>query len=321
MMSTTIVSQGCRICGGKIDLKNCVYDDRYSYSGCFYIYKCISCGHRFISCEFTSAQLVKLYTDYYPRSTYDVASYKSVEGAHGFSAWFNGVARSAYCWVPGNVRVLDIGCGFGETLGYHKDRGCEVYGVEADENIRRVADKYGFNVHIGLFDPNQYEHDFFDYVTLDQVIEHVTNPIETLQGCARVLKPGGIAILSTPNANGWGARLFGRRWINWHAPYHLQHFSKESMRIAAEKSGLCIESVKTLTSSEWLHYQWNHLLMFPQMGEPSPFWSPKAKLGLMDKLIMVTLGVMHRTKFNHIITRLFDAIGAGDNYLFFLRKP
>ena len=157
-------------------------------------------------------------------------------------------------------------------------------------------------------------------MTLDQVIEHFTDPIESLRGIARVLKSGGMAILSTPNTNGWGARLFGRRWINWHAPYHLQHFSEGSMRIAAASAGLSVVCVKTLTSSEWLHYQWNHMLMFPFLGEPSMFWSPKAKRGLRDKLILGILSLVHRTKFNHIITRLFDALGIGDNYLFFLRK-
>ncbi len=38
--------------------------------------------------------------------------------------------------MPRNVRVLDIGCGFGESLGYYEARGCEAYGVEADENTR-----------------------------------------------------------------------------------------------------------------------------------------------------------------------------------------
>lgn len=310
----------CRICCGDRLFKKTVYDDRYGYPGYFDIFKCSLCGHKFINAEFTSIQLVELYTGYYPRSTFDVTTYKPAQSTHGFWAWLDGASSASYSWVPENVRVLDVGCGFGETLGYHKARGCDVYGVEADENISRVAEKYGFNVHVGLFDPEQYESDFFDYVTLNQVIEHVVDPVQALQGIARVLKPGGMAILSTPNANGWGAKLFGTRWINWHAPYHLQYFSKESMRIAAEKSELYIESVKTLTSSEWLYYQWIHLFAFPDVGEPSQFWSPKATRGLKVKLIQGILNLLHQTKINHVTTRLLDSLGRGDNYLFFLRK-
>lgn len=296
------------------------YDDRYGYSGIFKIIKCLKCNHKFLQGDFTPESLTRLYTDYYPRSTLNLDQYQPCREVKGFKSWLNGENCSAFCYVPENVRVLDIGCGFGETLGYHKARNCDVYGVEADENIRRIAEKFGYKVHVGLFDPNIYQPEFFDYVTMDQVIEHVTNPLATMCGIARILKPGGIAILSTPNTNGWGAKLFGRRWINWHAPYHLQHFSINSMRTAAEQAGLILEQAKTVTSSEWLYYQWIHLLTFPEMGEPSAFWSPYRKRDVKEKLILRVLSIMHLTKINHIFTRIFDALGIGDNYLFFLRK-
>ena len=311
----------CILCSSASEIFGAVYDDRYGYHGSFDLVRCPVCGHKTVKVALSQDHWIRLYTDYYPRSTFDIHTSSPVRKPGGLVGWFNGVTRSAYAWVPRNVRVLDIGCGFGEALAYHKDRGCDVYGVEADENIRRVADEFGFNVQVGLFDPEHYEADFFDYVTLDQVVEHVIDPLETLRGVARVLKPGGRAILSTPNSNGWGARLFGRRWINWHAPYHVQHFSRVSMGIAAEKAGLRIDCARTLTSSEWLHYQWIHMLIFPPMGEPSPFWSPKARPGGRDRLIMAFFRLAHRTGINHILTRLFDALGVGDNYLFFLSKP
>jgi 2-polyprenyl-3-methyl-5-hydroxy-6-metoxy-1,4-benzoquinol methylase len=297
-----------------------VYDDRYGYPGSFQLNRCLQCGHIFLEGDFTPELLTNLYTHYYPRSSFDLDRYRPSPELKGFKAWLNGERRSAYCWVPKNVRVLDIGCGFGETLGYHELRGCEVYGVEADENIRRVAEKFGFKVQVGLFDPDKYESNFFDYVTMDQVIEHVTDPLATIRGIAKVLKIGGMAILSTPNAHGWGARLFGRRWINWHAPYHIQHFSSSSMRIAAGQAGLSVEKAKTITSSEWLYYQWIHLLTYPKNGEPSAFWSPHGTRSKKIKILLKVLSYVHRTKIDHIITRFFDAIGIGDNYLYILRK-
>lgn len=311
----------CIICGTVCTVSgHALYDDRYGYEGLYTLDICTGCGHISLRASVSSDMLNSLYTDYYPRSSLSLEQFQPSKYVCGFNGWLNGEKRSAYCWVPENVKVLDIGCGFGQTLAYHKARGCAVYGVEVDENIRRVAEKFGLNVHIGLFDPNLYEPDFFDYVTLDQVIEHVTDPIETLRGVACVLKLGGMAILSTPNAHGWGAKLFGRRWINWHAPYHLHHFSVASMRIVAEKAGLHVDSFRTLTSSEWLLYQWIHLLRYPRMSEPSPFWSPKVTKSLKMKLAIKLLSVLHCTKIDHLITRLFDALGWGDNYLFVLRK-
>lgn len=311
----------CPVCFGECKLFFDLYDDRYGYLGIYPLLKCPSCGHKSLKGEFSEELLKKLYSEYYPRSVLKLESYKVPEEKSGFFAWLNGEKSSAFRWVPKNVRVLDIGCGFGESLGYYKSRGCDAYGVEADENIRRVAERFGYKVHIGLFNPDIYEPDFFDYVTMAQVIEHVTDPVETLKGVARVLKPGGNAILSTPNSNGWGARVFGRRWINWHVPYHLQHFSINSMKIAAEKAGMELKEYRTITSSEWLFYQWLHLITYPKMGEPSDFWSGRVHHSLKKRLLAKLAIGVHLCKINHLVTRIFDAFSMGDNFVFVLHKP
>jgi 2-polyprenyl-3-methyl-5-hydroxy-6-metoxy-1,4-benzoquinol methylase len=298
-----------------------LYDDRYGYPGKFSLLECLSCSHKQLKADFTSEELSQLYTRYYPRSSFDVQQYLPHPEASGFNAWLNGDYCSAYLWIPKNVRVLDIGCGFGESLGYHTTRGCEAYGVEADKNIERIAQAFNFNVYVGLFEPNVYESSYFDYVTLDQVIEHATHPVKMLSDIAQVLKSGGKVILSTPNSRGWGARAFVHRWINWHSPYHLQHFSAQSMQLAAEQAGLILASTKTITHSNWLHYQWIHLALFPDMKNPSVFWSPDLVLSFREKLLLKILSIIHSSRINHLLTRLFDGLGLGDNYLFVLVKP
>lgn len=312
----------CPICNSRsIDPWGFRYDDRYAYRGIFKLLKCGECGHGVLNAQFTPTELGNLYSNYYPRSQFDLESYKTYDEIQGFNAWLDGYKSSPFRWIPRSVRVLDIGCGFGESLGFHRARGCEVYGVEADENIRRVADKFGFNVHVGLFDPNVYSEDFFDYVTMSQVIEHVVDPVQTLTGIGKVLKRGGVAILSTPNASGWGAKVFRQRWINWHAPYHLQFFTVESMRLAAQKSGLVLERTTTITPSAWLHFQWVHLLTCPEEGRASIFWTPGGRWSTPQKIMLRGLLILHRLKINHLITRFFDALGIGDNRVYFLRKP
>ena len=303
----------------EVHLKN-VYDDRYGYPGLFSLCQCNACTHIFLDAEFSDSKLTELYSKYYPRSTFDIANYRPHQERRGFRAWLDGARASAFRWIPKNCRVLDIGCGFGETLGYHKARGCEVFGVEADDNISRVAEKHGFSVNVGLFDPANYPDAYFDYVTMDQVIEHVQNPIEVLRGVAQVLKSGGKLILSLPNAHGWGAHIFRRKWINWHVPYHMQFYSKRSMRIAIEKAGFVLEQTKTVTSSSWLYYQWLHLLTYPRNEVASVFWSRKGEYTFVQKGFFILLTYPHLMKFNHFITRAFDSVGLGDNRLYFLRK-
>ena len=311
----------CPICGsGHLVDNDTLFDDRYGYPGRFELMHCYECGHAFLQHAFTPELLVELYSKYYPRSSFDIEQHKPHKEVLGLKAWFEGVGSAPFRWVPRNVRVLDIGCGFGESLGYYEARGCEAYGVEADENIRRVADKFGYNVHVGLFEPDIYEPDFFDYVTMAQVIEHVVDPVETFKDVAKVLKSGGCLILSTPNAKGWGARIFGKKWINWHAPYHIHFFSGKSIKLAAEKAGLFIEKSKTTTSSQWLFYQWLHLATYPDIGQPSGFWSPKAVLTFKQRIIVKLISLIHLTKINHIITRFFDSLNMGDNLVLVLRK-
>ena len=262
-----------------------------------------------------------MYSDFYPRSELDIESFRPYTEMHGFRTWLAGERASAFRSVPKNVRVLDVGCGFGETLAYHAARGCEAYGIEADENILRVGERYGLNVRAGLFDPSYYEPESFDYVTMDQVIEHVADPQDFMRGIAKVLKPGGMVILSTPNGSSYGARLFGRRWINWHIPYHLQHFSRRSLKIVAEDSGFRVQSIKTLTNSRWLHYQYVHLFCVPPMGVASPFWDPSRSPRKMPRRVQGIARRLERVHFFDAITRSADAVGVGDNLLCFLRKP
>lgn len=321
-MSSTELNR-CPLCTEKkINLKiNAIYDDRYGYPGLFSLCKCNACEHIFLNAKFENDQLSSLYSKYYPRSTFNLENYSPHHEHHGILAWLDGAKSSAYRWVPKNCRVLDIGCGFGETLGYHKARGCDVFGVEADENIWRVAEELGFNVQIGLFEPDKYPASYFDYVTMDQVMEHMQNPVEVLQGVAQVLKSGGTAVMSVPNAWGWGAWIFGHRWINWHIPYHMQFYSIRSMRLAVEKAGLVLQRTETVTSSSWLKYQWLHLLTYSREGVTSTFWTQNGKYSLKQKVMIKLLTFIHLAKVNHLITRAFDSVGLGDNRLFFLRKP
>ena len=316
------MSRKCRICESEsgFQLMRDLYDDRYGYPGYFSLLRCDVCGHVFLDVELDANQIADMYSNYYPRSEFSVDQHKPHVEYGGFRAWLNGARYSTFRWVPKNVRVLDIGCGFGESLGYHKSRGCEVYGVEADDNIRRVADQFGYNVHVGLFDSSLYQQNFFDYVTMSQVIEHVEDPVSTLAAITGILKPGGLAILSTPNLNGWGVRVFRQYWINWHVPYHLHYFTEKTMRDIAAKSGLILETVETVTPSQWLYEQLIHLFTYPSHSVASGYWTYSNRWTFVQRVVLKIFWVMNKLRITHLLTRCFDALGVGDNKIYFLRK-
>ena len=300
------------------------WDLTFAYPDSAWVYQCRNCGHVFVAGELTPEQLTDMYTNYYPRSNFDVEDYKPHEEKSGFFYWLDGEEGCAYRHVPKNVRVLDIGCGHSESLGYHKARGCEVYGVEADENVQKIADRYGFNVEIGLFDPAKYESQSFDYVTADYVLEHVVDPLTFLREIHKVLKPGGKFIASFPNPKAFGRFFFGRYWHAWHLPFHRHFYTKRSLEILAEQSGYEIEMFKSVTESFWLLMNWSVLFYYSKSkGQQAP--APLRSFGRFDTNLKKRWDVklylfLRKIRFLCLSMRIADMFGRGDNNILILRK-
>lgn len=312
----------CPVCSSSSNhRKHKLYDDRYGFEGYFNLQACNQCDHTYLAGAPIDSALGDLYTNFYPRKSFNPDDFRAYKKGSTVQNWLVGGKSSACQSVTPGSRVLDIGCGYGETLAYMESIGCDVYGIDADRNVTEIAKKFGFKIHIGVFNSSIYEPDFFDFVTMNQVIEHVPNINETFAAISKTLKSGGSCVMSTPNANGWGAKLFGSRWINWHAPYHQQFISNKSIRILADLHGFQIQKIETITRSEWLIYQVLHLLNYPLYGKPSSFWAPyKQKRTLAKKVLQKIIVSSQFLLIPQLITRIFDALGIGDNYLIVLKK-
>jgi 2-polyprenyl-3-methyl-5-hydroxy-6-metoxy-1,4-benzoquinol methylase len=107
---------------------------------------------------------------------------------------------------PGK-RALDLGTGRGAMAERLQRMGCEV--VAAD----LIRDDYEAQVpHVTIdFDQADFAGSLgankFEVVTAIEVIEHVESPIGFLRNVQRLLSPGGIAILTTPNVDSLPARV------------------------------------------------------------------------------------------------------------------
>jgi 2-polyprenyl-3-methyl-5-hydroxy-6-metoxy-1,4-benzoquinol methylase len=297
-----------------------LYDDRFGHTGYYTLRQCESCEHCFVEKSFSNEELARLYTSHYQRSHFEVSHFTPVRKIGGFRGWLNGENQAAYCWVPPGVRVLDVGCGVGETLAYHASRGCDAYGLEVDENVRHIADSLGLNIAIGTLESHPYESNFFDYITMDQVVEHLPEPVSTLKEAYRILKPEGRLILSTPNCQGWGRKVFRRRWINWHTPYHLNLFSKKSIAIAAKQAGFEVENIISITAADWLYYQLVHVVLYPAHGKPSVYWSKERPWHSWELWTRRGIKILRFLKITHLVTKYFDFLGVGDGMIILLRK-
>lgn len=143
-------------------------------------------------------------------------------------------------------KILDVGCGAGDTLLLLKELGWESFGMDIDEAAVVEAKKRGVDhVRVGLYqDISSYPDHYFDAVRLYHVIEHLDDPMQCLRLVKKKLKKGGQLIIGTPNVESYLAHLFGTYWYNLDAPRHLILFSPLTLQQAVVQSGLRVTRVE-----------------------------------------------------------------------------
>ncbi|MEM2169786.1 MAG: class I SAM-dependent methyltransferase, partial [Candidatus Bathyarchaeia archaeon] len=144
-------------------------------------------------------------------------------------------------------RLIDIGCGNGQFLALMRDLGWEVLGVEPDVEAARVAeDTFGIKVIPSTLEEASLPDASADVITMNHVIEHVHDPITLLKECRRVLRPGGMLVVVTPNLNSFGRRLWGKAWLHWDPPRHYFIFSAKSLLDCARRTGLQVKACQII---------------------------------------------------------------------------
>jgi hypothetical protein len=68
----------------------------------------------------------------------------------------------------------------------------------------------------------------------------------------RLLKKGGSLWISCPNSESALRSVFGRAWINWHIPFHIVHFSSQSLCNLLSEAGFKTVEEKQITPALWL---------------------------------------------------------------------
>lgn len=291
-------------------------DRMFQLPGIFRIYSCASCRVLSIQPKLKSTTLAIHYptTEYY--------SYKPGVRKGFFSKLRAYSVRNQYsksiparlvkmfASVPalpekhGEMRMLDVGCGSGETLIQLQELGWEGYGIDRDKQAIEAARKKGIKkVVLGTHKDlrSKFSADYFDAVRLYHVIEHIDNPREAVTSIAHILKPGGELIIGTPNAASLVASIFGSYWYNLDSPRHLVVFTPIALKKLLKDCGYT--SINTSFASAGgiagsLQYFLNEKI--------------NLKLDLVNKVWVIL--------FLYPLEKLFDTLGVGDVFIIRARK-
>jgi 2-polyprenyl-3-methyl-5-hydroxy-6-metoxy-1,4-benzoquinol methylase len=136
--------------------------------------------------------------------------------------------------------VLDIACGDGHFLERFKELGCQVYGTEYDRESTSICEAKGITMLSGSFMPQLPDRISagFDLVILTEVIEHINNPNEVLGHIYKLLKPGGLIFITTPNFDSLERLILGPKWGIILYPEHISYYSPKTLDIYFNKTGV-----------------------------------------------------------------------------------
>ncbi len=184
-------------------------------------------------------------TEFYSAAYYDFDRYREEGKGMAF-------ARKLARWRK-TGRLLDVGCATGFFIhGIRNNSSWEVYGTEFSEPAVRFAnEKMQLNVEQGNLIDVAYPAKFFDFVHINNVLEHVPRPTELLEESRRIVKPDGIVYLSVPNGS-----VDSRDLIDFYSSEkqparskngHIFFFPSQTLHALFEQVGF--EIIKTKTYS------------------------------------------------------------------------
>lgn len=156
--------------------------------------------------------------------------------------------------VPSRGLLLDVGAATGILLDLARRRGWTPDGIEPSAwAVQVAAREYGLKLRLGAFEEAELSENAYAAVTLIDLLEHTPQPFAVVERASRILQPGGILVLVTPDIHSLAARLAGRHW--WHLrPAHVAFFSLASLTALLQRTGLTIIKQSRYAWSFSLHY-------------------------------------------------------------------
>jgi 2-polyprenyl-3-methyl-5-hydroxy-6-metoxy-1,4-benzoquinol methylase len=174
---------------------------------------------------------------------------------------------------PGKA-FLDIGIGDGLLLYLAEELGYTTYGLDINaDGLRLARSIYGIRAAFSL-EPmaDAFPGTQFDVIHMNEVIEHVPNPMPLLKDCRKRLKEGGILVIQTGNIDSIVSKVTGRSWA-YIRPVHVSYFSTKTLLHAVEESGF--KPIK------WMTLDWRLQSVVNQAGRLLKHGQVKGGLKMM----------------------------------------
>ena len=181
-------------------------------------------------------------------------------------------------FVPNRAkRFLDIGCGagaFGASL--KKERDAEVWGIEIDPEAALLAKECLDNVFSGDFEGIRRElpKSYFDCITMNDVLEHMSDPFQVLADVKELLIPGGSIVCSLPNLRYFPVLkqiVAGKdfQYADWGVMdrTHLRFFTQKSIVRMMTEQGYEVNTIHGINGRKSIRFELLNALFFNALSD------------------------------------------------------
>jgi len=155
------------------------------------------------------------------------------------------------------ARMLEIGCGHGLLLDEARRRGWEVRGLELSErSARHGRERYGLDIREEPFEAlGNEENGCWDAVLMIDVLEHLDHPREAIERATKLLAPGGVLCVVTPDPASLTARIAGAKWWGL-LPAHTFLIARRTLRELLIGQGLVLTDdvplIRSFSARYWV---------------------------------------------------------------------
>lgn len=267
----------CPLCGSdnsRVALKR--RDLMLASEGEFTVCQCQECSHQYLNPRPTREAMRQHYQGDYDQHIVagQASKLKRLDQSYGHWKRLRLIER----YIPGGV-LLDVGCGGGGFLAEAAKRPhWRVIGIEPSEATAIACrEQLGLNVLASTWEEADLPSEYADVITMWEVLEHLHDPAAAISKAWRLLKPGGLLVISTPNRDSLDARIFGPYWIGYELPRHLQIFRLADVQSLLQASGF---EVIATPPPDGAFFAFNTSLRFYLRHRDAPAWLQKAIFSL-----------------------------------------
>lgn len=167
--------------------------------------QCKSCKLVFANPMADENELAEYYNHYYEKDHYEAMNYKALILNHFSriqSLKLDEIKKEAryLSHLKKDSKFLDVGCGLGLGLAYANQFNCQLFATEYDQGaLDFVAEHFALATYKGDVWGANFPDNYFDFIHISHVIEHVLDPAAYVREMKRILKPAGIIAIGTPN--------------------------------------------------------------------------------------------------------------------------